>query len=522
MIAGILLGFAWQEWIYGWLGLLGLGIFFLVQLEVKSVWAAAANAVVTGLVGFLISCSWLVYTIGFLANTDGWLSTMLMVSACLFQAGTFLFFALLLYCFPKSPWRILIVPAVWLIASKLFPALYPCEVGGLLVDQLEFCQLAELGGVFLVSYFAATLAMAFPLLCGRLFYRSDSLHSFKQRWISLAIIGVLMIGVYCWGMQRIRQVETRIEHAEISGEGINVFVVQVDTETENAHLRMYQTSRQVSGKADLILWPECALGSYNQRCVQLVTEAESKESAGRDAPHPFPQLASSLIAGADTYRINSEERSKLNFVSALMVNRDQIVGRHDKIVLMPYGEFIPGESIFPQLRKWFGSSRLISRGDQPKPIGEVNGIKIGTLLCCEDMYPELFRQLADQGAQVLVSLGNGMAFDSEIALKQHLRNARLRSVENRSYFIRCTSRGVSALIRPTGEIDAQIPCMEDGAFLARVNAIRFQKTYFTRHGSYVVWVLIFVPIAVVLILHLLARWEKLKSPDRGSPRSSDS
>ncbi|MEM7315622.1 MAG: DUF1549 and DUF1553 domain-containing protein, partial [Planctomycetota bacterium] len=48
------------------------------------------------------------------------------------------------------------------------------------------------------------------------------------------------------------------EHAD----KLRVLLVQVDTAHPKAHQRMFRASQQAKNQADLILWPECALGNY--------------------------------------------------------------------------------------------------------------------------------------------------------------------------------------------------------------------------------------------------------------------
>ena len=177
------------------------------------------------------------------------------------------------------------------------------------------------------------------------------------------------------------------------------------------------------------------------------------------------------------------------FVSAFLVDPDEkVIGLHDKVELMAGGEYIPGDYFFPSLSNLLVDDEeldgiALSRGAVAKPIGEVGKTSIGVMLCCEDMYPQLSRDMTNRGADLLVCLANGMCFDSEIALRQHFAIARFRVIENNRYFIRCGSHGVSGLITPTGRLLNSASCFEQADLQVAVPVEDRPLTVFTRFGD---------------------------------------
>ena len=69
-------------------------------------------------------------------------------------------------------------------------------------------------------------------------------------------------------------------------------------------------------------------------------------------------------------------------------------------------------------------------------------------ICYEAAFPDLVRQFAAAGANVLVNLSNDGYFGHSEARAQHLLIARMRAVENRRYLIRSTNDGLSAIVDP--------------------------------------------------------------------------
>lgn len=83
------------------------------------------------------------------------------------------------------------------------------------------------------------------------------------------------------------------------------------------------------------------------------------------------------------------------------------------------------------------------------------GIKIGTLICYEDLMPGFSRRFALKGANILVNLTDDVWFGRSAAPHEHLLVSIPRAVETRRYLIRSTNTGVSAIITPLGEYETE-------------------------------------------------------------------
>mgnify|MGYP003927467285 CR=1 FL=1 len=78
-------------------------------------------------------------------------------------------------------------------------------------------------------------------------------------------------------------------------------------------------------------------------------------------------------------------------------------------------------------------------------------------MCYEDIVLQYARDSVVAGAEVLVSLINGSAFENPLALEQHFQLALLRALENRRPLIRCAGTGVSAIVDPIGRYGSACP-----------------------------------------------------------------
>ncbi len=71
---------------------------------------------------------------------------------------------------------------------------------------------------------------------------------------------------------------------------------------------------------------------------------------------------------------------------------------------MPFGNTCPLAREFPALAALFDLSEVVTPGETPEVMECGIDMKIGAMLCFEDMVPRASRELVQDGANVLVSL----------------------------------------------------------------------------------------------------------------------
>ena len=88
-------------------------------------------------------------------------------------------------------------------------------------------------------------------------------------------------------------------------------------------------------------------------------------------------------------------------------------------------------------------------GEGPLLVVDVDGVRVGTLICQDDNFSDLARTYAALGAQLLVV----PTFEGPAAVAPyHLRNSALRAMENPIALVRSVAQGESAAIAPGGKI----------------------------------------------------------------------
>src|SRR5690606_38487019 len=90
------------------------------------------------------------------------------------------------------------------------------------------------------------------------------------------------------------------------------------------------------------------------------------------------------------------------FNSAFLRRRDGSVGgRYDKIILMPFGEFIPLASVFPSLKELSPNTGDFQAGEEPVVMNVSDQARVGALICYEDLLAGHVRRTVAAGATLL-------------------------------------------------------------------------------------------------------------------------
>ena len=195
-----------------------------------------------------------------------------------------------------------------------------------------------------------------------------------------------------------------------------------------------------SGKTpDLIVLPESAFAEFNLigswQCEEwarwMLKRSRAKGVIGGGGRKTGTQMYNS----AALYQFDSTCRDKVSL---------QV---YDKVHLVPFGEYIPGDELIPALKK-FAPVGSCSRGE-PKLL-DFNGFKLGVAICFEDTDSQLIRKFADMGADALIFITNDSWFYGSEETEQHAWQAVARAVETGLPVIRVGNSGVSGVIYPDG------------------------------------------------------------------------
>jgi len=235
---------------------------------------------------------------------------------------------------------------------------------------------------------------------------------------------------------------------------------------------------------DLIVWPESPAPFYS-------TDPMFRETVSNIAR----QAQTWMLVGSLGIRNAGEtpERATELYNSGSLVNPAGEWGeRYNKMHLVPFGEYVPFKRVFG-----FAGGLTKEVGDFSPGTSRAAlqaGSKLGVFICYESIFPDEIRQLAANGAEVFVNLSNDGWYGDSGAYAQHLKQARMRAVENDRWLLRDTNTGVTAAIDPYGRVVSGMPRKVRDAMDAHY-ALTNVTTFYTRHGDWFAYLCAIISVA---------------------------
>jgi apolipoprotein N-acyltransferase len=243
---------------------------------------------------------------------------------------------------------------------------------------------------------------------------------------------------------------------------------------------------------DLAAWPESP-APFTQSDPRF-RKSLAKITQTIDAP---------LVVGNIGEDYNDYGQVTAYYNSALVIdNAGGLVGRYDKIHLVPFGEYVPFAQYLTFAHKLTGRVSSFSRGTYRKVflLHTRNGSphRYGVFICYEAVFADEVRHFAQLGAEVLVNISDDGWYGDTSAPWQHLNMARMRAIENRRWLLRDTNNGVTAAIDPYGQVRQSIPRHQADALPAQYG-FRDDVTFYTAHGDVFAWVCAIASIGFVTL-----------------------
>jgi len=335
-------------------------------------------------------------------------------------------------------------PLLWVAAefgrAHLLTGFPWASLGYSQASYLPFVQSADIWGVAGVGL----LIVLGNLLLAET-YRSfrTSLGPIRMTLPLLAVISILA-GTGLYGHWRLRQLAVTA-----MANPLTVALVQGNIEQGVKWNPAYQrqtletyaalTDAATGQPVDLVVWPESATPFFFQ-------ELTPQSRLVRNIPL---RTDAALLFGSPAYQ--RQGRSIEYFNSAFLLSTDgRILGRSDKVHLVPFGEYVPLKWLLPFIDKLVVGIGDFSSGDlHPVSLGKT---QMGVLVCYEVIFPDLVRRYVSHGADLVVNITNDAWFGRSSAPYQHLAMTTFRAVENRVWVARAANTGVSAFVAPSGEV----------------------------------------------------------------------
>ncbi|RJQ86477.1 MAG: apolipoprotein N-acyltransferase [Desulfobacteraceae bacterium] len=481
--SGFLLCLAFPKIDQGWLAW-GALVPLLLAVRQATPRTGFVLGLAAGLVQYLGLMYWTAYTMHVYGQVPLVLSILVLLLFAAILAIYTALFPMLVCWLCRKPWHLVVLsPAAWVMLEWLRTWLFtgfPWELLGYSqYDRLWVIQIADLFGVpaisALIVFFNAVLCLAF---LGWVDKRWQTYPVERKTVLraGIALAGVLLVAAV-YGIYRLQAVDAMAAKADRA----KVSVVQgnIDQSVKwDAAFQVLTTvkyrslSLEAAGNgADLIIWPETAAPFYMFH-DKLLTDMvlQGVKTAGTD-----------FIIGSPAAQVENGETYYFNR-AYLITPEGAVAGHYDKVHLVPFGEYVPLQRLFPFVDKLVaqvGDFKAGRRGDTLV----WKGRPLGMLICYEAIFPGLARAMVQNGAQMLINITNDAWFGRTSAAHQHFSMAVLRSVENRRFQVRAANTGISGFIDPTGRILAASALYADATLTAQVALLK-GRTLYSRWGDW--------------------------------------
>ncbi|MCH8209002.1 MAG: apolipoprotein N-acyltransferase [Nitrospinae bacterium] len=363
------------------------------------------------------------------------------------------------------------------------------------VDQLAVIQIADITGVYGVSAWIVFVNTGLFFLARGL-YTKEPIHGFPLRVaLVLATVSALCIGYGLKALSNFSPPDT---------DGLKVALVQGNIEQHlkwkpayrDEVLRIYKklTLEAAKLKPDLLVWPEAVTPFYfsqdllpSRRVLDIIRKS-----------------ATPLVLGSPFVKLIDGKPRLLN--SAFLVSpQGEVMGRYDKIHLVPFGEFVPFNKLLWFVEKMTVGISDFASGEMAKVFelrdlrGRLN--QFGVSICFEITFPHLTRQPVKDGAEFLINITNDAWFGRSAASYQHIEMAAMRAVENRVPIVRAANTGITGVIDRTGRIRQATNIFEETFLITTIHPQPAPTSFYSRYGD----IFSYICIAGMLLIPLLTR-----------------
>jgi apolipoprotein N-acyltransferase len=294
-----------------------------------------------------------------------------------------------------------------------------------------------------------------------------------------------------------------------SGPALDVAVIQGNAPRERP-TDFYLRSRDVAenhirlnlqlaaNRPDLAVWPENALDVDPAQDPQLRAAVEASIRA----------VGVPTLAGAVTDAPGDHWYNQVLYYSP----QGQVLDRYTKTHPVPFGEYVP----FRRLLGWVEQLRVVPRDIVPGHeirLFQIDGAKVGTPICFENIFPNLFRQFAAAGANLMIVTTNDSTWGDTAASREHVIMSQIRAVETGRWIVQAAISGESAVVDPRGRVVAHTELFVP-AILRFDVPTSSARTLYVRWGDWFPWACGLV-VLLVLGTGIVRRRERgtLEVPD---------
>lgn len=306
-------------------------------------------------------------------------------------------------------------------------------------------------------------------------------------WLATGLALSALAATMAFGRWRFDRIETELRQAPVvrlgqlqSGTGMIERMQGTAREAYEEWLAL--TATLAPGTVDLVVWPEGAC-PYNLNPSDAGKPARAAEQLGALAK----QGRFDLVVGGGTRQRAADPamgESKVEVFNSVywFDAQGEAIGRYDKMVPLPFGEYLPFGDYVPWLADMIGGIGDFEAGDEATVFAS-GTIRAATPICYEAILPATCRAF-DQ-PNLFINGTNDAWFGDTAAPHQHAMLAAIRATELGVPVVRAGYTGVSFVVEPHGVIHSETAPFET---VHRVAGVRHATvpTLYARFGDWFV------------------------------------
>ena len=345
----------------------------------------------------------------------------------------------------------------------------------------EILQILSLTGFYTYNL----LVITFFTLPAVIFFKINSLIKF----LILSLICLVTFFLYIYGNYEINKNNKLLEQ---NNEKFFVKVISPNfdlkyglskSDIEDRFKQLIRYSDPNKDQKTLFVWPEGVFSGYSFNEISIFKELIRKNFSNKH----------NIIFGA-----NKLDPETGNFFNSMLVinNRFEVIQSYNKRKLVPFGEFLPFEKILNNLglKKITEGHGSFLRGKKNDNL-IINELNILPLICYEVIFTNLIQE-SNINTNLIINISEDGWFGKTIGPEQHFVKSIFRAIENNTFFLRSTNKGLSAIIDNKGNIIKQLNRNEAGNIeleipLIKSNKVKNDLIFFTLLITYLLIFLIY-------------------------------
>ena len=368
-------------------------------------------------------------------------------------------------------------------------------VGGLALGQVggPFGPVARFSGALGVMAVTGMVAAALAALWSRP----------VRRRAGLAALGGVSLLVVAAPRLPSGTASARIVAAVVQGGGPRG-IRAIDADPGQVLDRHVAATAGVRNGIELVIWPEGVVDVAGE------FQGSSEETGVGDLAR---RLDTTFVVGV----VEGAPGGRFRNAAVALGPNGAVVDRYDKVHRVPFGEYVPARRLIGAVADLSAVPRDAVPGRGPGLLHTEVG-RLGVMISYEVFFSDRARAAVRAGGAVLVVPTNASSYTGRQVPAQEVAAARLRAIETGRYVLQAAPTGYSAIIEPSGRVQAQSQLGVPAVLQRRVE-LRSGVTIYVRVGDRP----LLGACLLVLVLTWARRWrrQRVRRPGLLASRAVD-